>query len=129
MGVGKKQQRCVEYSGSAERALIPVPLCPQNRKKILDPHLAPFSKYNTVHINSCSGRDRAVSIQKKCILSWSQFQPSEFSAITGAEICAVRTLRPLLLPLPLLSRPPGVDRPGPRPPDIQAAPIIEPPLP
>jgi len=32
-----------------------------------------------------------------------QFQPREFSAIIGADICAVRAEFPLLLPLPLLS--------------------------
>ena len=49
-----------------------------------------------------------------------QFQPREFSAIIGAEICCVRAEFPALRPLPLLflSFPPGVDRP----PDINAAP-------
>lgn len=47
-----------------------------------------------------------------------QFQPSEFSAIMGAEICAVRAELPVL-PLPLLLRslvPPGLTRP----PDMNA---------
>lgn len=41
-----------------------------------------------------------------------QFQPSEFSAIIGAEICCVLALVPPLRPLPRLFRPsPGVSRP------------------
>lgn len=51
-----------------------------------------------------------------------QFHPREFSAITGAEICAVRALRPLLLPLPRL---PWLSRP-PRPPVMKGPPFIEP---
>lgn len=49
-----------------------------------------------------------------------QFQPREFSAIIGAEICCVRAELPALLPLPLLFRsfvvPPGEIRP----PDMKA---------
>ncbi len=44
-----------------------------------------------------------------------QFQPSEFSAIMGADICWLRALVPPLRPLPRLPRlsrpPPGVKRP------------------
>ena len=49
-----------------------------------------------------------------------QFQPREFSAIIGAEICCVLAEFPLLRPLPLLFRSlppvPGVVRP----PDMKA---------
>lgn len=50
-----------------------------------------------------------------------QFQPREFSAIMGAEICCVRAEFPVR-PLPLLFRSlPGLDRP----PDIKApAPLL-----
>lgn len=49
-----------------------------------------------------------------------QFQPREFSAIIGAEICCVRAEFPALLPLPLLFLSlPGVMRP----PDMNAPPM------
>jgi hypothetical protein len=77
-----------------------------------------------IHQKTC-----ASCVQDMVQRSWriAQFQPREFSAMTGAEICCVRILRPCVLLLPWLPRLPGVIRPL-RAPCIQAAapPGIEP---
>ena len=63
-------------------------------------------------VESAERRNKLLEGEKRRRRRLAQFQPSEFSAIIGAEICCVLALVPPLRPLPRLFRPSaGVSRP------------------